>query len=529
MRPPSKKTSIHAVDLFCGAGGTSTGLMQACQALGVKLDLFAINHWRIAVETHAQNHPSVNHMCADVDQVNPRKAAKRGGVDLLVASPECTHHSIARGGKPKNEQGRASAWSVLRWIEELQPAEVVIENVREFTWWSPLRKDGRRDGRYRRGSTYEAWLEALRSLGYQVDTQLLICADYGDPTTRLRLFIRARRGWKQPAWPAHTHAKVGNGLPMWRTAREIIDWKHHGRSIFGRKRPLAENTLKRIEAGIRKFWGKWAEPFLVVLNGGGWQGTARSVDKPCPTVVANGNHVALVEPFLLPHRTFKNMNADSIGKPLRTVTGHSAGFALVEPFITSVNHGKDEKRNQSPDEPLPTVTGVHGFGIVEPFITIMKGQSTVRSIDEPTPTVTSNPHLYVCEPFLVNYHGDHAGKDDSRRRVKPIGEPRPTVDCANRYGLCAPFLVKFYGTGGAKSVEGPLDAVTTRDRFGLVEPGEYLLDILFRMLEPMELAKAQGFPGDYRFAGTRRDQVKQIANAVPVNTARELCREALTA
>lgn len=480
--------TVRAVDMFCGAGGTSTGLIQACEAMDAKVDLFAINHWQIAVESHAANHPHVNHLCTDVDQVNPKKVMGRGNIDLLVASPECTHHSIARGGKPKHEQGRASAWSVLRWVEELQPAQILIENVREFQWWSPLRKDGKRDRRYQRGCTYEAWVNSLRMLGYQVDVRILNCADYGDATTRARWFLRGTRGWKQPAWPMSTHSKEDTALKPWRTAREIIDWNLHGRSIFGRKRPLADNTLKRIEAGIRKFWGDMAEPFLIVLNGGGWQNRGRSVDLPLPTQTT-ANHIGLVEPFVLPHRTFKNMNADSINKPLRTVTGHSAGFSLVEPFVT-----------------------------------IMKGQSKVRGIDEPIPTVTSNPHLYLCEPFITSVAHSKANGN----YLYPLNEPLRTVTGDGSFALCEPFLVKYYGTAGARPIDKPLDAVTTRDRFGLVEGDIAALDILFRMFEPSELAAAHGFPADYEFKGTRRDQVKQIGNSVPVHTAAELCGAALS-
>lgn len=516
--------TVHAVDLFCGLGGTSAGLIEACERMGWKINLVAINHWPIAIETHSANHPKVNHICADVDAVNPERVSPKGP-DILVASPECIGHSIARGGAPTTEQSRASAWSVLRWVELLRPREILIENVREFLWWRPLRSDGRPDRRYSKGKVFKAWWNALQSLGYQLEMQILTCADYGDPTTRQRLFIRGTRGWKGIAWPDSTHARQSNGLPQWRAAREIIDWGHHGRSIFNRKRALAKNTIRRIEAGIRKFWGAWAEPFLVLLNGGGSKSSAWSIERPCPTVVAGGNHIG-----------------------------------LVEPFLTSVNHGADEKRNYPPGKPLPTVTGVHGFAMVEPFITNISHTNAngacANKVDEPLRTVTSGDGFAVCEPFLLPHRTfDNMNADDIKKplrtvtahsadfalvepfllppegvhrgnRPRSVDEPVQSITSRGGGHVVSPFLVKFYGTGGAKQVEHPLDAVTTRDRFGLVQPGEYLLDILFRMLEPGELAKAHSLD-DYVLKGTRRDQVKQIGNSVPKRTARALCAEAL--
>ena len=189
---------IRAADLFCGAGGSSTGLARACERAGARLQLTAINHWDVAVETHATNHPDARHLCTTLDAVDPRKACPER-LDLLIASPECTHHSNARGGKPRQEQSRASAWKVVDWAAALRPREILVENVPEFRTWGPLSERGAVLKR-RRGETYQAWLAALRSLGYVVQERLLISADYGDPTTRRRLFVRARLGSRAPTW-----------------------------------------------------------------------------------------------------------------------------------------------------------------------------------------------------------------------------------------------------------------------------------------------------------------------------------------
>src|SRR5574341_390255 len=191
---------LKAADLYCGAGGTSSGLVAACRELGVDLDLLAINHWEIAIETHSANHPYAKHICKSIEQVDPRKVVPSGRLHGLIASPECTHHSIARGGRPINDQFRVSAWHILRWVEVLRVETVLIENVREFQNWGPVGVNGRPIQRLK-GETYHAFLSALRSLDYSVEDRVLNAAYYGDATTRERLFIIARRGRKPIRWP----------------------------------------------------------------------------------------------------------------------------------------------------------------------------------------------------------------------------------------------------------------------------------------------------------------------------------------
>lgn len=397
-----------AADLFCGAGGTSTGLLMAAAELNLPINLLAVNHWNIAIDTHTRNHPSVRHLCESLDNLDPRKAIPGGKLHLLCASPECTHHSNARGGRPCADQSRATAWHICRWAEALMPDCILIENVREFRSWGPLTKKGKTFKRLK-GKTFEAFLTALRSLGYRVEHRILNCADYGDATTRQRLFIIASR--RQINWPAATHAG------KWRAAREIIDWTLKGKSIYARKRPLSKKTLGRIDAGLEKFNG----PFLIKFYG---TNKTASVDNPLPTVTGGGNH----------------------------------------------------------------------FGL--------------------------------CEPFIINTC--HAGGP----RVHSIDAPVPTITCANRgeFALIEPFLVQYFGKSKVSSISAPLPTVTTNDRFGLIQPevcGDKL-DILFRMLQPGEYARAMSFPDDYQFAGNRGDHVRQIGNAVPVRTAAALCKELLT-
>lgn len=201
--PPSPRP-LRAVDLFCGAGGTSTGLALAAERLGLEVDLLAVNHWATAIETHRRNHPWARHLCKSLHEVNPREAVPDGRLQLLIAAPECVFHSVARGGRPINDQMRMSAWQIVDWLSALYVERVLIENVREFRDWGPLGATGRLL-KARKGETYRAFLAAIRSLGYRVEDRVLNAADYGDPTTRERLFILARRGTRRITWPAPTH------------------------------------------------------------------------------------------------------------------------------------------------------------------------------------------------------------------------------------------------------------------------------------------------------------------------------------
>ena len=550
--------SITAADLFCGAGGSSTGLAQACAAAGISVDLLAINHWSVAIDTHSKNHPEARHLCESLDSVDPRKVIPGGRLSLLIASPECTHHSNARGGKPMSDQSRSSAWHILRWAEALYIENILIENVREFMNWGPLGADDR-PLKSKRGETFRAFLEGLRSLNYDVDYRVLNAADYGDPTTRERLFVMARKRPRKVRWPEPTHRPAGEEPNLfgakqpWRTAREVIDWGLPGTSIFGRKRPLSPTTIARIAAGLRKFGGPAAEPFLVMLYG---TGKARSVDDPCPTVTAGGGHIGLCEPFIAELRGGKT--ASSIDDPISTVTTKGAHHALVEPFVVQMNHSKDVPR--SVDSPMATVTATSAdFALVEPFLIGAggpTGSGKPRSVDDPMGTVMTENHTALIEPFLLTVaHGDEGPGSRSRRShsidnplptvttepqlgvVEPyiiplnhgagdqrsysMERPMPTVTTIDAWAMIEPYLVKYYGTGGEQTTNEPLGTITAKDRFGLVRTMG--LDIRFRMLQPHELARAMSFPDDYQFTGNRELKVKQIGNAVPVSLAKSLC------
>lgn len=553
---------IRAVDLFAGAGGASTGLLQAATKRQRSVSLVAVNHWPIAVETHTRNHPEVQHFCAPVETLDPRVAVPGGKLDVLIAAPECTHHSTARGGKPINDQSRASAWHILRWLELLSVEHVVIENVPEFQTWGPIGKTGR-PLKLRKGETFRAFIAALESYGYRVEWKVLNAADYGAATTRRRLFILARRGRVAPAWPAQTHSKLGGrslfgSTRKWRAAREVIDWSLPSQSIFARKRPLKPATMRRILEGLRRFGGPALEPFLVVLRqhmagrpldeplpaltaGGQHIGVAepvlvqlthggrtRSVDEPMPTVTtANRGEVGVAEPFIVPflsERDGQEPRVRSVDDPLQTLTTQNP-IGLCQPFLVQPAHGSgggrgDSGRVHSVDQPIGTIPACNRFAVVEPFVLQQQSGGVARLVTEPAPTIAAKGAVALVEPFIFANRTNNAPKS--------LDEPVPALCTGEHIAVVEPFLTRYYGSGSGltpKSLEEPLDTVTARDRFGLVQPvvNGYALDIRFRMLQPHELAAAMSFPSSYVFTGTKGDQIRQIGNAIDCRMAEALC------
>lgn len=382
---------IYGADLFCGAGGTSSGLLLAAQSLGRPVDLLAVNHWDTAIDTHTRNHPQVRHLCESLDGVDPRKVIPGGRLHILCASPECTHHSRARGGRPCSDQSRASAWHVTRWAEALRVDGILVENVPEFMEWGPLTKKGRPNKRLK-GRLFQSWLACLESMGYKVEFRVVCCADYGDATTRQRLLVMARRG--KVVWPSKTHGP-GTERPH-RSARGIIDWNLKGPPISQRKRPLSPNTMKRILAGMRKFGGQ-AFTMQIDQTGGGL-GCLRPVSSPIGTIVTKQN-MAVIEPFLVELRGTSDeqieSSAKSLDDPVGTITAGGRHHCLIEPFVLGQQTGSAPR---SVTKPLPTIAGAGAIALVEPFLIKYYGTGAAVSVDAPLDTVTTKARFGLVDP-----------------------------------------------------------------------------------------------------------------------------------
>lgn len=567
---------LLVADLFCGAGGSSTGAKKAIESLGRTMTLTCVNHWDRAIETHQRMHPGARHYCMDVASARPIELVPEGRLDLLMASPTCTYHSRARGGRPTSDQQRMDPWHVVTWLTELRVARLLIENVPEFVDWGPVDARTGRPIKSKKGVYFREWIATLERLGYRVEWKILNCADYGDATTRRRFFLLGRLKGRV-VWPEPTHAKEpAHDLlaprRRWRAARECIDWSLRGRSIFDRKVPLAARTIQRIYAGAVRFG--WPEPFIVVLRN---HMDARSIDVPLPTIAARGTHVGLAQPVLIRSDSHgaRKIKGRSPDEPLQTIVG-SGGIAIAEPFILQAAHGvapherdHTKRRVRSMDEPVGTIhAGGGSYGVVEPFILSQASGGAPRPVRDPMPTITTGGQRGEGTALITPYYGSGSGKN-----CKTVDEPLDTVTTLDRFGMVVPVT---HGGGGpvARGMGEPLPTLTTskgghlafitasfgerdgqlprvhdlmmpmptipaqgsvRMAEGCVIGGEALADgqrydILFRMLHWRELARAMSFSdaeSDYEFAGTKTEITKQIGNAVPVNMARALVGAAL--
>lgn len=493
------KKTLQIADLFCGAGGTSTGARLAAERAGYKVKITAINHWSVAVATHTANHPSARHRCTNIDDVDPRKLFTPGQLDVLWASPECTHHSRARGGKPMHDQSRATAWCVTRWAEALLPGVIFIENVPEFLDWGPLGTNGR-PMVSKRGATFRAWVGVLESLGYKVDHRVLCAADFGAPTTRSRLFVQAVRGHRKISWPERTHAPAAEierlkeqhdlfgmqHLKPWVAARDIIDWSLPGRwldEMPGKAQydglPLSPKTLARIHAGLMRYGLKG---FIVPGQTG--KDRVRSLDKPLQTITTESRGIGFVKPFIVPHfgeRPGQQPRAHDVNSPLPAVTGQGAG-SLVEPFIVEhIGTAAPQIQGSGKDinDPLSTIRTSGGHhSLVEPYIVPIdhtgNGQIAVNDINQPLSTVTTEARHCLVDPYLIEVaHGDGCGRGNSGRE-KSLDKPLGSLPCTNRFALAQPFIISTAhgGTGErSASVETPLRTICgNRGEEALIEP-----------------------------------------------------------
>lgn len=394
-----KRRVLNTADLFCGAGGATTGMEDALEKKGVQHVGIAINHWKIAVETMKRNHPAVDTKCMSIEEAVPADLVPGGELDILWASPSCTHHSRAKGGKPRSNQLRAQPELILTWLDQLFVRRLIVENVPEFVDWGPLDREGR-PIKSRVGDCFKAWVAALEARNYVVSWRIVNCADYGDATTRRRFFLKAvRRGCGRIVWPEPTYAE--NPQPelfgerkRWRGIRECLDLSDTGKSIFGRKKPLSENTLRRIQVGLKRYCGM--EFQMDMLGAGGPDGCRlRSVDEPMVTQHAGGNRVAIVKPFLVKLR--HNATVGSLEEPLTSISTSGAHHVLCTPLVLGQQGGAECRPI---DEPCPTIATAGAIRVITPFIFTEQNNNAPRSVDEPVRTLTTVRKDYVCLPQL---------------------------------------------------------------------------------------------------------------------------------
>lgn len=542
---------ILYIDLFCGAGGTSTGVNSAMLDGEPCAEVIAcVNHDAKAIASHAANHPDALHFTEDIRtlELSPLTAhlarCKEKNPDALVslwASLECTNFSRAKGGQPRDADSRTLAEHLFRYIEAIDPDYVQIENVEEFMSWGSLDENGRPLSKDR-GRSYVRWVNKIKRYGYDYEYRIMNAADYGAYTSRKRFFgIFARHGLPI-VFPEPTHSKNGERglfgeLAKWKAVRDVLDFSDEGNSIFGRKKPLSESTLERIHAGLIKFVAGGKKNFLVKYNSMNQNGKylAPSLDRPCPTVATQGRLALASVSFLS-----KQFGGSPEGKTI-SVDGPAGALTTIDhhAFI-SVHYGNGF--NTSVDSPAATLTTHDRMAIVQTqFIDMQYGNSKPSSIDSVAGTITTNPkhHLVTVKPWIMDTSYNNVGSS--------VDNPSRVIT-ANRkqHYLMNP---QFNSAGGsvddpcftliAKMDKRPPYFVTTEtgqlaieiyadDSPMTVKIKEFMalyniIDIKMRMLKIQELKLIQGFPEDYVLIGTQADQKKFIGNAVEVTIARVWC------
>lgn len=585
------------VDNFAGGGGASVGIELA---VGRPVDI-AINHDEDAIAMHKVNHPFTEHYREDVFAIDPVKVTGGRPVGIAWFSPDCKHFSKAKGGKPVEKKIRGLSWVILKWaMSAVAPRCIFMENVEEIQTWGPLVnvKGAMRPDPTRAGETFKGFIAMLttginkyhpafaeaceflkidpnstdgdrlsRGLGYKVDYKVLKADNYGAPTIRKRFYLVARNDGQQIVFPQSTHG-AGDGLKPYRTAAECIDWTIPCPSIFGRKKPLAVNTQRRIARGLDKFVIKNPEPFILQMN---YNNAPQDIEKPMTTQTAVNKHF-VVNPSIVPigygERKGQAPRVNDIKKPLSTVVS-SCKQNLCVPSLVQYHseQGSSDVRGQNADEPIRTIDTQPRYGINACYLSkYFSGEKQKGAdIESPMPTVTSTDHNAVVAANITHYYGgaDHASKADKplativtkprhylteshlcvlRKNTdcKSLTEPIPTLTTSpGHMAQIVTYLQKIDGTqdlGHWHEVRELLNAYAgyeiADDEILIIEIDgvpHFISDIGMRMLKARELKLAQGFPPDYiidiePYIGKKYSEAKQIArlgNAVcpPVATA----------
>lgn len=524
-------TNLLYIDLFCGAGGTTTGVERA-RLKGYKCArvIACVNHDANAIASHAANHPGTLHYTEDIRTLDITGLAeltqKERNADptaklVLWASLECTNFSKAKGGKPRDADSRTLAEHLFRYIDTLKPEYIYIENVEEFMSWGDVDENGKPLS-MDKGSSYIRWTNNVMSRGYRFAHKILNSADYGAYTTRKRFFGIFAKKELPIVFPTPTHCKDGRKATIfnaeihrWRPVRDVLELDNEGESIFTRKKPLSERTLQRIYAGLIKFVAGGKDAFLVKWNSWNRNGryVAPSIEEPCP-VVATQNRLGMAKVQFLSkqfsgHDASKNIPID---QPTGTITCKDHHALATAQFVDAYYGNGHE---HSINKPAPTVTTKDRLSLVtSSFLDMQYGNGKAANIDEPSPTVTAVPKMklvQVEQQFLMNPQYDNKGRN--------IDQPCFTLIA--RMDKMPPYLITT-NCGEMALVIYQDDSETMRKikefmaMYGIV-------DIKMRMLNISELKQIMGFGPEYKLIGTQTEQKKFIGNAVEVNMSRVLC------
>ena len=571
------------IDLFCGAGGTSTGVETArvnnekCAKV-----IACVNHDANAIASHAANHPEAKHFTEDirtlelsplVSHLDRMEKLYPSAFVVLWASLECTNFSKAKGGQPRDADSRTLAEHLFRYIDAIKPDYIQIENVEEFMSWGPMDENGKPISMYK-GDDYTRWVTNVKLHGYDFEYRVLNAADFGAYTTRKRFFgIFAKKGLPI-VFPEPTHVKVPTGnLEKWKPVKDVLDFSDEGISIFERKKPLSEKTLERIYAGLIKFVAGGKEAFMVKWNSMSRTGKyqAPGVDEPCHAVTCQNRlgvaRVSFLSKYFSGHPESKNISVEGPAHTIKCKDNHAL---IISDFLAAYYGNGDNVR--SVDSPAPTVTTKDRLSLVSPFFmnyytgggqlsevgqpcsaltTIPKqrlvfidqqfGKSRPAGTDKPLGTLTTNPKysLVNCLPWIMNTNFNNIGSSieqpaqaiTANRKWHYLMNPqfqsagasinKPCFTLIARMDKRPPYLVVTESGWVAIEIYYTDSLMTRKIKEFMALYG--IVDIKMRMLKISELKRIMGFPTDYVLIGSQSNQKKFIGNAVEVNMARVLC------
>ncbi len=548
----SNKPIVFWIDLFSGAGGTTTGIHLSRANAKV---VACVNHDAKAIESHRINHPLCVHFIEDIRDfkvvvklkymVEALRKHYPGCIINIWASLECTNYSKAKGGLPRDADSRTLANHLFMYLDELKPDGLWIENVREFMAWGPLCENGKPISRYN-GVDYVKWCNNVIKRGFSYDYKLLNSADFGAYTSRERYFGQFVRKGIPIAWPKPTHAKKlpeDTGLfksakKKWRAVKDVLDLKDEGKSIFERKKQLSENTEKRIYAGLIKFVAGGEKEFIKRYNGGDPKNKVKSLQSPLGTISTNNRHAIVKTVFLTSY--YGNGHVHSIDNPSPTLTTKDRLASIQPQFFT--NYYSNGGETTSINQPSPTILAIPKQRLTScNFIDNQYGNSLPQGIHQPTGTITGNPKqaLVTTKPWIMDTNFNNVGTS--------IHNPLGTIVAARKHH----YLLNPQFTSKGSSIEQPCPTIIARqdkkplymvsckqsENFGIIvyesdsptmiKIKEFMamygiIDIKMRMLKVSELLRIQGFPNGYKLTGTQTDQKKFIGNSVVPLMAQKL-------
>ena len=532
------KIKLLYVDLFCGAGGTSTGIEKATlQGDKCAMVVACVNHDPNAIASHAANHPDTMHFTEDIRTLNLEPLMRHldecrikypNAKTALWASLECTNFSKAKGGMARNADSRTLAEHLFRYIDVIKPDYILIENVEEFMSWGDLDENGHPVSRDK-GRCFIQWVNDVIGRGYQYDFKIMNSADYGAYTSRRRFFGQFAKVGLPITFPVQTYSKNGDEVgslfsvyKRWKPVRDVLDLDDEGVSIFDREKPLCERTLERIHAGLVKFvaGGKQKhEAWILKYNSMNRNGlhNAPSLDEPCPTVAVQ-NRLGVVKCQFL-SKYFGGAEGKSVGidEPSGSVTTIDHHSLVTAQFIDAY-YGNGN--NHSIDTPSPTITTKDRLALISPqFIDMQYGNGTPMSLDVPSGTLTTNPKLQLVSPKFQYLANPFSYKSDGGSIDKPC------FTLIARMDKMPPYLVTTESGIGIEIYDTDSPMTVKIKRF-MAAYG--IIDIKMRMLKVNELKRIMGFDDDYVLIGSQAEQKKFIGNAVEVNMSRVLCEALCT-